>query len=107
LSEGSVLEQLELKCGLRLQKGIQQITAALADPYVAGRLEIPVGSALLSIENTVYCTEGKPVEYVRVLYRSDLYRYRVLLTREENDHLARTALPTAKRSASTPRKSRR
>jgi GntR family transcriptional regulator len=107
LSEGSVLEQLERKCGLRLQKGIQQITAALADPYVAGRLEIPVGSALLSIENTVYCTEGKPVEYVRVLYRSDLYRYRVLLTREENDHLARTALPTAKRSASTPRKSRR
>ncbi len=81
LSQGSVLEQLETKIGLRLYKGIQQITAALADPYVAGRLEIPVGSALLSIENTIYSAEEKPVEYVRVLYRSDLYRYRVLLTR--------------------------
>jgi GntR family transcriptional regulator len=82
LSQGSVLEQLETKIGLHLHKGIQEITAALADPYVAGRLEVPVGSALLSIENTIYDAEEKPVEYVRVLYRSDLYRYRVLLTRE-------------------------
>jgi GntR family transcriptional regulator len=105
LSQGSVLEQLENKCGLRLQKGIQQITAALADPYVAGRLEVPVGSALLSIENTVHSTEEKPIEYVRVLYRSDLYRYRVLLTRDEDDRLltaarkvsSRTRKPSTKR----------
>ena len=72
---------------------------------------MPVGSALLSIENTVYCTEEKPVEYVRVLYRSDLYRYRVLLTRDEEDievkPVRKVATPT-KRSASSARpKSRR
>ena len=102
LSEGSVLEQLESKCGIRLQKGEQQITAALADPYVAGKLEVPVGSALLSIENTVYDTEEKPVEYVRVLYRSDLYRYRVLLTRDADAPpvtKAKRAAPAAKRKS--------
>lgn len=96
LSQGSVLEQLETKIGLRLHKGIQEITASLADPYVAGRLEVPVGSALLSIENTIYDAEKKPVEYVRVLYRSDLYRYRVLLTRDNS----KTAAPPK----SSPRK---
>ena len=111
LSEGSVLEQLETKLGLRLQKGIQQITAALADPYVAGRLEVPVGSALLSIENTVYSAEEKPLEYVRVLYRSDLYRYRVLLTRDDDNSLTispdKTATPTPSPAKSARKKTRR
>lgn len=110
LSEGSVLEQLETKIGIRLHKGIQQITAALADPYVAGRLEIPVGSALLSIENTIYGAEEKPVEYVRVLYRSDLYRYRVLLTRDLDTPPTppvKAAAPTKPLPPSTKAKRRR
>jgi GntR family transcriptional regulator len=85
LSSGALLQLLEKKFGLRLKDAKQQITAALADPYVAGLLDVRVGSALLCIERTVYTTEGKPVEYVHVLYRSDLYSYTVYLTREQEN----------------------
>lgn len=107
LNHGSVLERLEVKVGLRLQRGIQQITAALADPYVAGRLEVPVGSALLCIENNVFDVEEKPVEYVRVLYRSDLYRYRVLLTREPEARAPKIAPPRPRSSKTVRSKPRR
>lgn len=82
LSSGSLLQLLEHKFGVRLKDAKQQITAALADPYVAGLLDVRVGSALLCIERTVYDTAGQPVEYVNVLYRSDLYSYTVYLSRE-------------------------
>ncbi len=82
LSSGALLQLLETKFGFKLKDAKQQITAALADPYVAGLLDVRVGSALLCIERTVYTTEGKPVEYVHVLYRTDLYSYTVYLTRD-------------------------
>ena len=67
---------------MNLDNAIQEIKAELADPYVAKLLDIRVGSALLSIERTVYTDKGKPVEYVHTLYRSDLYGYSVKLVRE-------------------------
>lgn len=82
LSSGSLLRLLETKFGLRLHSARQQITADLADPYVAGLLDTRVGAPLLSIERTVYTDDGRPVEYVHVLYRSDRYNYTVLLTRD-------------------------
>lgn len=83
LSSGSLLKTIESKLGLRPEHADQQITAALADPYVAGLLDVRVGSALLSIERVVYTAEEQPVEYVHVLYRSDLYSYAVRLTRDK------------------------
>jgi GntR family transcriptional regulator len=85
LSHGSLIQKLETKLGLQLDGARQQITAALADPYVAGALEIPVGSALLSIEQAVYTTDGKPVAFLHALYRSDLFHYSVYL---KHDRLA-------------------
>ncbi len=84
LSVGSLLQMLEAKFGLRLKDAKQQITAALADPYVAGLLDVRVGSPLLSIERTVYTDEGRPVEFVHALYRTDLYSYMVHLTRDDD-----------------------
>ncbi len=81
LSRGALLKILESKFGLQLHDARQQITAELADPYVAGLLKVRIGSPLLSIERTVYDADGKPVEYVHTLYRSDLYSYSVYLTR--------------------------
>ena len=83
LSSGAVLRTMETKFGLNLDNAIQEIKAELADPYVAKLLDIRVGSALLSIERTVYTDKGKPVEYVHTLYRSDLYGYSVKLVREK------------------------
>ncbi len=81
LSSGSLLLRLETKFGLRLQSARQQITAELADPYVAGLLDVRVGAPLLSLERTVYTDDGRPVAYVHMLYRSDRFNYSVLLTR--------------------------
>jgi GntR family transcriptional regulator len=88
LSSGSLLRLLEKKFGLHLESAKQQITADLADPYVAGLLDVRIGSPLLSIERTVYTDDGRPVEYVRVLYRSDLYNYTVLLMRDRQNKTA-------------------
>jgi GntR family transcriptional regulator len=84
LSAGSLLQMLETKFGLRLKEARQQMTAALADPYVAGLLDVRVGSPLLSMERTVYADEGRPVEFVHALYRTDLSSYMVHLTRGED-----------------------
>jgi len=83
LSSGALLHTMETKLGLNLDNAIQQIHAELADPYVAKLLDIRVGTALLSIERTVYTDKARPVEYVHTLYRSDLYGYSVKLVREK------------------------
>ena len=82
LSSGALLHTMETKLGFRLHDARQEIRAELADPYVAKLLDIRVGTALLSIERTVYTVEKKPVEYVHTLYRSDLYGYSVYLKRK-------------------------
>ena len=83
LSTGSLLHLIETKFGIKLKDARQQITAALADSYVASLLDVRIGSALLCIERTVYSDKGKAVESVQVLYRTDLYSYQVYLTRDE------------------------
>ncbi len=85
LSSGALLHTMETKLGLNLDNALQQIHAELADPYVAKLLDVRVGTALLSIERTVYTNENKPVEYLHTLYRSDLYGYSVKLVREKKE----------------------
>lgn len=85
LSSGALLHTMEEKLGFYLEQAEQEIRAELADPYVAGLLDIRVGSALLSIERTVYTDKGRPVEYVHTLYRSDIYGYSVKLIRDKKD----------------------
>ena len=85
LSTGSLLHLMETKFGIKLKDAKQQITAALADSYVAGLLDVRIGSALLCIERNVFSEAGQAVESVQVLYRTDLYSYQVYLTRDELD----------------------
>jgi GntR family transcriptional regulator len=80
-AKGSLLKLLENKCRIRLGEAFQVINASLADGYVAGLLATNVGAPLLSIERTVYSKDGQPVQYVKTLYRSDMYNYTVRLMR--------------------------
>lgn len=80
-TKGSLLKTLEDKYRVRLGEAIQVINASLADGYVAGLLATNVGAPLLSIERTVYSKTGQPIEYVRTLYRNDMYSYTVRLVR--------------------------
>lgn len=82
LNSGSILQSIENKFGYHLHEARQQIKAELAAPYVAELLNIRVGSALLSIERTVYTDNGKPIEFVHTLYRSDIYGFSVYLKRD-------------------------
>ena len=82
LSSGALLQTIETRLGYRLRDARQQVKAELADPFVANLLDIRIGAPLLSIERTVYDDQGKPVEFVHTLYRSDLYSYSVYLTRD-------------------------
>ena len=59
----------------------QTISATLADTLVAPRLKVRVGSPLLSVTRTVADQNGRPVEYINILYRPDRYQYRMKLAR--------------------------
>jgi GntR family transcriptional regulator len=84
LSAGSLLKLIETKFNLRLKQARQQITAALADPHLAGLLDLRVGSPLLSIERTSFTEEGRAVEHVHIYFRADIYSLTVQLTRDED-----------------------
>jgi GntR family transcriptional regulator len=83
----SMLKALEQQGRGPMGEAAAVITAALADPHVGSLLSVPVGAALLSIESTFYDAGGRAVQYVRGLYRSDMYGYAVRLVREgEGQH---------------------
>ncbi len=56
-----------------LQKLIQRITAVNLGPAEARLMHLPEGAAVLRIDRTGYLGSGRPVEYTRGLYRSDIY----------------------------------
>jgi GntR family transcriptional regulator len=67
--------------GVLIGSAEQTISATLADTIVAPRLKIRVGSPLLSVTRTVADQNGRPVEYINILYRPDRYQYRMKLAR--------------------------
>jgi GntR family transcriptional regulator len=80
LSEHPILILLE-RIGVHVTHADQTISAEAAAPSVAALLHVEVGSALLKIERRVAGDSGRPVEFIRALYRPDLYRYRMRLQR--------------------------
>jgi GntR family transcriptional regulator len=63
--------------GVRVARAEQSISAVLAEPGVAELLEVPVGSALLSLHRVVRDESGRPVEWLHARYRPDRYEYRM------------------------------
>ncbi len=80
LSEQPILILLE-RIGVHVTHADQAISAEAASPGVAALLHVEVGSALLKIERRVIGDSGRPVEFIRALYRPDLYRYQMRLQR--------------------------
>jgi GntR family transcriptional regulator len=75
------LLQLLERSGVVVEGAQQRITATLADADVADLLETEVGIALLEIRRIVTDSDGRPVEYIRGLYRPDRYQYNMVLSR--------------------------
>lgn len=84
LASKPLLTLLE-RCGVVVSGAEQTISATLADTEVAPILGVEVGSPLLKIDRIVCDQDDRPVEYITGLYRPDLYKYRMTLSRVQND----------------------
>ena len=80
-SSGSLYRILQEKFNIIPSEADETLEVTLATPEEAELLEIPEGAPLLLSERVLFAQNRKPVEYVKILYRGDRYRYYVRLTR--------------------------
>ncbi|WP_425046039.1 GntR family transcriptional regulator [Primorskyibacter sp. S87] len=69
------------RSGVQIKEAHQSVSATLAGPDVAEALDVDVGSALLSLRRVVRDVDGNGVEYLSGLYRPDMFRLEMPLTR--------------------------
>jgi GntR family transcriptional regulator len=80
MSETPLLLLLEA-AGIEVATATQTITATLADPEVATALAVPAGAPLIDVRRSVQDKDGRAVEYIRILYRPELYRLEMTMHR--------------------------
>lgn len=98
MNSGSLMSLFE-KHGVKIGSARQAFSAALADPKIGQELAVPVGTPLLAITRTVLDTDERPVEYIRILYRTDRYQYRMTMERERQGSTRfKAAAPSAAKS---------
>lgn len=78
---GSLYRILQEKLHLFPTEADETLEAALATPHEAALLQIEPGSLLLLSERTTYSQYRHVIEFVKILYRGDRYRYCAKLTR--------------------------
>ena len=69
------------RSGVQIINAHQTVSATLADPEVALAIGVAVGSALLSLDRVVRDEDGNGVEFLSALYRPDMFRLEMPLTR--------------------------
>lgn len=69
------------RAGVNVASARQSISATMADPGVASALSIAPGAPLIEVRRVVRDAADRPVEYLRVLYRPDLYRFEMSMRR--------------------------
>lgn len=69
------------RSGVRISGAEQTVTATLAAPDVAEALGVATGSALLAVDRTMRDADGRGVEHLSALYRPDLFRLEMTLSR--------------------------
>ncbi len=80
LNAKPLLHLLEM-AGVKVASARQTISATIAEADVANALSIHPGAPLIEVRRIVSDTSGRPVEYIRVLYRPDLYRFEMSMRR--------------------------
>lgn len=69
-----MLQVLE-ESGIDLGRATQTVSARQADALAAKELQVPIGSALLSVRRLVFDAKDRPVQLLHGLYRPDRYEY--------------------------------
>lgn len=83
------------RAGVKVASARQTISATLADSEVAGALSVHAGSPLIEVRRVVRDSSGRPVEYIRVLYRPDIYRFEMSMNRVREREGMRWATQTS------------
>ncbi len=78
---GSIYRMLQERFHLIPSEADETLEVALATPREAFLLQIEPGSPLLVSERTTYSQYRRVIEFVKILYRGDRYRYIAKLTR--------------------------
>ncbi|MSU90905.1 UTRA domain-containing protein [Rhodobacteraceae bacterium 2CG4] len=84
LAAHPILQLIE-QSGHEISSALQTISAEPADPIVAQALKLPPGAPLLKISRLVRDADGKPIQFIEVLYRPDMYQLEMSLSRGEDD----------------------
>ena len=78
---GSIYELLQEKYFIIPTEADETLEVTVATPKEAALLQVRSGSPLLLSERVMYSQNRRAVEFVKILYRGDRYRYFVKLTR--------------------------
>lgn len=78
---GSIYRLLQEKFHLIPTEADETLEVTLATPREAALLQISEGSPMLLSERTTYSQFRRAIEFVKILYRGDRYRYYAKLTR--------------------------
>lgn len=75
-------ETLEKNLGVQVATSNEEISAAAAGEFIAGKLNIPTNSPILIRRRYVYDVDDKPVEYNVGYYRADSFTYTIECSRK-------------------------
>jgi GntR family transcriptional regulator len=75
-------ELIQQECSVMADQSLEEFTAVEADDRLARILAVPVGTALLRRERTVFDTGRRPMEFAEVHYRCDRFRLTLKLRQE-------------------------
>jgi GntR family transcriptional regulator len=78
LSTHSLYEALRAE-GVKLGEAEETVEASLADERHAELLDIPKGSPVLMLTRVLNMEDGRPLEYSKMVYRADKYKYSIKL----------------------------
>jgi GntR family transcriptional regulator len=81
--ERHALFELIRRAGLRIASGEQTVSAALASPVVAQRLDIKIGAPLISVTRMMKDNAGKPVEYLQFVCSPERFQLRFSLRADD------------------------
>ncbi len=77
LHDRSLYEILEEKYRLIIWRAERVVEPCIARDYEVDMLHIQPGSPVLLVEGTAFLVEDRPIEYAKMIYRSDRFQFRI------------------------------
>jgi GntR family transcriptional regulator len=75
---GSVLDLLRQKLDVQSARAVADISAINVNDFLAGKLLVPLGQALLLLEELVYAEDGSVLDFSRNYFVPEYFRFHVL-----------------------------